>query len=263
MTTADEAATERATGFEGGWPGRVVVVTPHPDDELWLAGTLALAARAGAAVELTCLTRGEAGTDYLLDRPGGRLSGEALAAERGRELAACAEVLGLAAARAWDLPDGRLADVDDGLVVPRLAACMAGAGLVLGLGRDGVYGHRDHVATTRWIERALHALTLDGRAAPPSYGVVFAPGIFDTTWSSFVKRRPTLAVPDWITSGRGTPEGHEAARVDIGAVEDVKRRAIRAHRSQLRGADEAAFFVPGTLVHMLGRERFERLGPRA
>ncbi|MCC6619863.1 MAG: PIG-L family deacetylase [Deltaproteobacteria bacterium] len=234
----------------------MVVVTPHPDDELWLAGTIATAVRAGSRVRLVCLTRGEAGTDYL-PREGGRLVGEALAAWRQGELGASAALLGVAAVEVWGLPDGRLAEVPEVEVVPRLVTIMRGVGLVLGLGVDGIYGHRDHVTATRWIRRALAAL---GPDAPPAYGVVFAPGLFDATWASFARRRPELAARDWIGSGRGTPRGAEALVVPIGPeIEAVKRAAIRAHGSQLRGPDETAFFVPGTFVHLLGEERFERL----
>ena len=134
-----------------------------------------------------------------------------------------------------------------------MARCFEEADLVLTLGRDGVYGHRDHVTATRWVQDAL------GDRAPDAFGVVFEPGVFDAQWKSFVKRRPELAVADWIANGRGTDVGDEAWRVEIGAVEDAKRAAIRAHRSQLRGPDESAFFVPGTLPLLLGCERFERL----
>jgi len=238
------------------WPADILVVTPHPDDELWLAGTIATAARAGSRIALVCLTRGEAGTDYL-ERAGGRLTGEALAAWREQELAASAAILGVAAVEAWGLPDGRLAALPEAEVVPRLAARMRSVGLVLTLARDGIYGHRDHVTATRWVERALASL---GGAAPPAYGVTFAPGLFDATWASFARRRPELAEPDWIAAGRGTPIGHEALAVPLdAAVEDLKRRAVRAHASQLRGPDEDAFFVPGTFRHMLAVERFERL----
>jgi LmbE family N-acetylglucosaminyl deacetylase len=253
----------------------VLAVIPHPDDELWFAGTLALAARGGAAVSLLCVTRGEAGTDYLA-REGGRLKGEALAAWRDGELDASARILGVGEVTRWGLPDGGLegleptdltdltdptdpTEQDD--VVARLVALMDGVDRVLTLGRDGIYGHRDHVAVTRWVEAALVRLGSDGRPVPAAFGVVFPPGVFDAQWTSFAKRRPELAVSDWIAKGRGTALGDEAWSVDIGAVENLKRQAIRAHASQLRGPDEAAFFVPGTLPLMLGFERFERLGP--
>ncbi len=241
---------------------RVLAVIPHPDDELWFAGTLTLAARAGAAVTLLCMTRGEAGTDYLA-REGGRLKGEALAAWRDGELDESARVLGVNEVTRWVLPDGGLeglAPVEQERVVARLMTLMDGVDRVLTLGRDGIYGHRDHVAVTRWVEAALLRLGSEGRPVPDAFGVVFPPGVFDAQWTSFAKRRPELAIEDWITRGRGTVLGDEAWTVDIVAVESVKRQAIRAHASQLRGPDESAFFVPGTLPLMLGFERFERLG---
>lgn len=241
-------------------PGaRAVAVIPHPDDELWFGGTLRALADRGVAVELLAMSSGEAGTDYL-PRDGGRLSGAELAAWREAELRESAALLGVAGVECWRLPDGRLEGLGAAEVVARLSGRFLGAELVLTLGRDGIYGHRDHVAVTRWVEAALAQLEARGEGPPAAFGVVFEPGVFDAQWSSFARRRPELAVTDWIAKGRGVPPGEEAMRVGIEAVEAVKRAAIRAHRSQLRGPDEAAFFVPGTLPLMLGIERFERLG---
>ncbi len=238
----------------------VMVLIPHPDDELWLAGTIALTARDGARVRVVCMTRGEAGTDYLV-RPGGRLVGDALAAWREDELHASAALLGVTDVEVWGLPDGRLEAQDEAPIVTRIADAIATCDTVLTLGADGVYGHRDHTTTTRWLRIALGLLATSGAPVPEALGVVFAPGLFDTTWASFAKRRPELAVADWVARGRGTPVGSEAREVDIRSVEDIKRRAIRAHASQLRGPDETAFFVPGTFPHLMGHERFERLAP--
>ncbi|HRE89915.1 MAG TPA: PIG-L family deacetylase, partial [Myxococcota bacterium] len=220
----------------------------------------------GARVELIAMTSGEAGTDYMA-RDGGRLSGAELGAWREGELRESAALLGVVGVDFWRLPDGRLdavvGDGGDGArgldVARRLVERLRDAEIVLTLGRDGIYGHRDHVAVTRWVEVALSEL---GQATPEAFGVVFEPGVFDAQWTGFSRRRPELAVADWIAKGRGTASGEEALRVAIGGVEAVKRAAIRAHKSQLRGPDEAAFFVPGTLPLMLGEERFERLGPR-
>lgn len=250
----NRAATDLSVG------ARVVAVIPHPDDELWFGGTLRVLADRGLRVELIAMSSGEAGTDYLA-RDGGRLVGAELAAWREGELRESASLLGVADVECWRLPDGRLEGVSDSELVSRLSERFRGARLVLTLGRDGVYGHRDHVAVTGWVEAAL--AEIDGReGVPEAFGAVFEPGVFDAQWTSFVRRRPELAVADWIAKGRGVRLGEEAWRVGIVEVEAAKRAAIRAHRSQLRGPDEAAFFVPGTLPLMLGVERFERLGSR-
>jgi LmbE family N-acetylglucosaminyl deacetylase len=230
----------------------VLAVIPHPDDELWFGGTLRVLAEAGRSIHLIAVTSGEAGTDYQ-PRDGERLRGEALARWREGELRESAGILGVDAVECWGLPDGRLEALEPEPIIARLVAAMRGVELVLTLGRDGIYGHRDHVAVTRWVAAAA------AEVAVVAYGVVFEPGVFDTQWRSFAKRRPELAVAEWIDNGRGTRLGEEAWRVEIGHVEPHKRAAIRAHRSQLRGPDEAAFFVPGTLPLMLGVERFERL----
>src|SRR5690606_3353576 len=130
----------------------VVGFFPHPDDEAYAAaGTLALCAAAGARVALVCATRGEAGRDR---RPQA-LRGAALGAERSRELARAARAIGSAAPRFLDLSDGAVrADRESVRGLRELLSALAPQ-LVVTLGRDGAYGHRDHLVCRELLDRAL------------------------------------------------------------------------------------------------------------
>lgn len=122
---------------------RVVVVAPHPDDEvLGCGGTLALLARAGHEVVVVGVTDGEAGypgsivwTPTLLARQRRIECGEGLAR------------LGLPhAAHALGLPDGRVAEHEAALTGRLLGVLRAGDVVMSTWRRDG---HPDHEAAGR------------------------------------------------------------------------------------------------------------------
>ena len=121
----------------------VLAVVAHPDDESFGLGALLDAfARAGAGVEVLCLTHGEAST--LHGAPGD------LASLRGAELAAAAEVLGVTRAMLRDHPDGDLRDLPAGMLAAEVVAAAASCGAdgLLVFDSAGVTGHPDHMAAT-------------------------------------------------------------------------------------------------------------------
>lgn len=120
-------------------PGPVLVVAPHPDDEiLGCGGAIALHVRRGDAVHVALVTRGEGGGD-----PAARL----------RESRTAAGLLGRTEVSCLEARDGAVA-ADAGLP-QRLAA------LVARLRPATVYApspfelHPDHLATLRAVARAL------------------------------------------------------------------------------------------------------------
>jgi N-acetylglucosamine malate deacetylase 2 len=130
----------------------ILVVVAHPDDESFGLGAVLsdLLAR-GTAVEVLCLTRGEASTLH-------GVAGD-LSALRQTELQEAAAALGGAGTVLRDYPDGGLADVPVRLLVDDvLAAARAGAAeAMLVFDVDGVTGHPDHAAASRAaVEAAAH-----------------------------------------------------------------------------------------------------------
>lgn len=185
----------------------VLAVVAHPDDESFgLGGVLDAFARRGAAMQVLCLTHGEAST--LQGVPGD------LSSLRQSELRAAAVVLGVSKAWLLDFPDGGLPQVaEDALTAAVLQVAKAASpdGLLV-FDTTGVTGHADHVAAT---EAALRAAEL---LAVPALG-----------WCL------PAVVADQLNRELGsTFVGRTAQEIDLRIMVDRSRQlaASRAHASQ-------------------------------
>jgi len=173
---------------------KVLAVFAHPDDESCLAGgTLALCARLGADITLVTATRGEAGGCAWCH-----------GAARTRELENAARVLGIARIVWLDGPDGGLEDCDAQIMAGRIEKLLRQhePTLILTLPVSSLDDHRDHSAVGRWTQRAYLDSVCD--ASPLFYAL-------------------------------NAERGHAypgAQRVDIRAVVETKRSAVRCHHSQ-------------------------------
>lgn len=130
-------------------PGRVLVVAPHPDDEVFgCGGMLAWHVRAAADVRILVLTDGAAGD------PDGRATD--IAASRVAECRAAGRMIGVDDYRFLEFSDGRLGDAE---TWGRLIASLARE--VEEFDPDLVYGpspfelHPDHRAASRAFVAAL------------------------------------------------------------------------------------------------------------
>ena len=164
----------------------VVAVVPHPDDESYsAAGSLAAAADSGVRVCLVCATRGERG-NVDADR-----SSE-LARARTAELAKSCQTIGLGTPLWLDLPDGAVDEhVADGIsrLVPLLASLAPG--VIVTLGEDGAYGHRDHIAVTGIVRESVARLRPRIRDGLRVLHSAFPRGVFDGVYD-FHASVPTL-----------------------------------------------------------------------
>lgn len=181
---------------------RLVVVAPHPDDEvLGVAGLLLHAARAGLPVTIVAVTDGEA------SHPGSAWTGERMATRRRAESASALRHLGLADARVHRcaIGDGTVADHEDQLVEVLGDLLEPGSICVATWRRDG---HPDHDAT--------------GRAAACAVATSDARLLEHPIWA-------------WHTA---TPEQglplDRAVRLDLAPDQvAIKARAVAAFRSQI------------------------------
>jgi LmbE family N-acetylglucosaminyl deacetylase len=125
-------------------PSRVVVVAPHPDDEvLGVGGLTALLAEAGVPVRIISVTDGEA------SHPGASVGPDVLAALRRAETATAVAALGVAApVEHLHLPDGGCG----ALVEPLLDALDLDPSSWL-IGPWSGDGHPDHEAVGRACEQ--------------------------------------------------------------------------------------------------------------
>lgn len=150
----DDRNTPEHPGDLPQWTS-VLAVVAHPDDESFgLGAILSAFARAGAQVELLCLTHGEAST--LRGVP------DDLHSVRAAELDAAAEALGVTRTTLLDYPDGALSEVKrmalEAVVVG--AAETAQADGLLVFDATGVTGHPDHAVATAAALLAAETMNL-------------------------------------------------------------------------------------------------------
>ena len=121
----------------------VLAVVAHPDDESFgLGAILSTFAVAGTAVDVLCLTRGEASTLHGVEGD--------LTLIREHELRAAADDLGVRGVDLRGLPDGGLAALDPTVLddeVTRAVAATRPDGIVT-FDSTGISGHPDHIAAT-------------------------------------------------------------------------------------------------------------------
>ena len=209
--------------WEAGAP--LVVVAPHPDDEvLGAAGLLRVAARSGSAIVIVAVTDGEA------SHPGTRWCGERLAARRRAESAEALDRLAIGPVDVvrCSLPDGAVADHEDRLA-GMLRDLLGPASCCAATWRFD--GHPDHDATGRAAARAA------------------------TATGATLLEHPIWAW-HWATPDGGLPLGR-ARRLDLSIADHrAKGRAIAAFTSQIEPLgtrpEERAVLPPAV------RARFER-----
>lgn len=248
---------------------RIAAVFAHPDDEAYsCAGLLAMAASDGAVVTVVCATRGEAGRD----REGIVAPGPALARLRTVEMGLSCRALGVQPPVFLDLPDGALQGH------PQLAERIKDVfsrlrpNVVITLGLDGAYGHRDHLAVTRAVIDQVMSMkegsTSRARRAPIRPRLLlaqFPKGLFAKV-RSFMERNMPHAVEacgelDGVPVGIDLPEAD--ARLDIRPWRGHKLNSLAAHRSQLRDGDPESFLKDGLATALLDFELYTcAAGPR-
>jgi LmbE family N-acetylglucosaminyl deacetylase len=204
--------------------GTILNVWAHPDDEAYLAGGLmTLSIRAGNRVVCMTATRGELGTSDPQTWPP-----ERLAEERTAELQRSLAAYGVTEHEWLDLPDGGCAQVADHEVVPRLVQAMREIRphTVLTFGPDGMTGHPDHIAVSRWTTLAFR------EAAPPGATLHYATLVPDwyEAWQPFAERLHIIMDESAVAT---TPR--DQLSMDLAFphdIVDIKFAALRAQTTQ-------------------------------
>ena len=143
----------------------ILVVIAHPDDEIFVSGTICLCVEKGFAVTLVCATDGSGGgRDLLHDRPDLELG-----QIRRRELMLSASVLGVNAVLFLGLADVSSADaIDSSWDQPHVIRTLeeviqrANPELILTHGPLGGYGHPAHRAVHRYVVTAAREVSFPG-----------------------------------------------------------------------------------------------------
>lgn len=138
---------------------KMLIVVPHPDDEVYGAsGTILDFVQAGDQVGLVTLTQGEGGRSLGL--ADGREALAALRAGPEGELQAALAVLGVQVHHQHTFPDGKLNEVPASEIVPLIQGYVRQyqPEIVLTFAPNGSNGHRDHIATHHLVYQALEEL---------------------------------------------------------------------------------------------------------
>lgn len=134
---------------------KVLILAPHPDDEVFgCGGAAALLQQRGAAIDVVVLTDG-AGFSADEQR-------QAITQTRQAETNAALAVLGLHPAQFWGIPDRSL--VYDEAWTQRIASQLQGVDLVFAPSLSEV--HPDHAATGRAVLAGVQSLIKRGERAP-------------------------------------------------------------------------------------------------
>jgi len=189
----------------------IVAIAAHPDDiERWCAGTLALAAAAGATVRLVLVTSGDKGTS----EPGA--APEQAARVREAEAREAARILGLSDVAFLRYPDG---EVENSRELRRdLVAWIRRWRPDVLFTHDPEHPwppylfHRDHRATGRAALDAVYPLARDVLTFPELAATGLAPHVVREVW---------------LFAGTSVD-----AAVDISSMFERKLAARLAHRSQ-------------------------------
>ena len=136
--------------------GTILGLWAHPDDETFTsAGLLATAAAAGQTVVCVTATKGDAGV-----RNPDKWPAKELGEIRARELTTALQILGVGKYHHWlDMVDGECDTVKDAVVLPQLQDLLKQylPDTIVTFAPDGMTGHPDHQAVSRWAKALVAA----------------------------------------------------------------------------------------------------------
>lgn len=243
----------------------------HPDDEcITCGGVIRKAYEEGHRVVLVVATRGEHG-----EVPDGFLSpGESLRERRVAETHAAAEVLGVSRVEFLGYVDSGMmgTPTNDGPgsfwtapveeAARRLAEILRDerADVLTIYDDNGGYGHPDHIQVHRVGARAAELAGTPRVYQSTTNRDQFVRGMQDMVAQAAAAgiETPDVNVADMESMGK--PESELTAVVDVSAFVEHKRKAMRAHGSQI--AEESFFLaLPDEMfLHAFGSEWFIRAG---
>jgi LmbE family N-acetylglucosaminyl deacetylase len=246
----------------------VVFFHAHPDDEaIATGGTMASLSDAGQRVVLVTATRGELG-----EIPAGLLSeDESLTERRNTELAEACRVLGVDRQVFLDYLDSGMAgetsnerpgcfaaaDVDEAANALATILDEEDADVLVIYDEHGGYDHPDHIQVHRVGSRAAELA-----ATPVVYMATMNRDFFRQLAAEVATMdwEPPEGAMDGIDM-MGEPASRLTTEVDVTPWIDRKRRAMRAHASQI---SETSFFLSmpdDVFARVWGREWYIRVLP--
>jgi LmbE family N-acetylglucosaminyl deacetylase len=226
--------------------GGILLLLAHPDDESFMAGgTAAMYHERGVRVALVCATRGQRGS---AGKPP-LVSVDELPAQRERELRDACAILGIHLLAVLDYQDQHLAEAPLTAIREQLVGAIRSERprIVITFDPNGINGHTDHVAISRFAMDAVSAAA-DPRWMPEAGAAYAVPRVL---WP------PPLSMWEEWRPGVLAHRGGVDFIVDIRSWRDAKVRALRAHRTQHQSIDRC-WFTPADSADILSVECFRQ-----
>jgi LmbE family N-acetylglucosaminyl deacetylase len=262
-------------------PGGLLSIFAHPDDETFgVGGTMAHYRDRDVPVTVVSATRGEVGEIA----PGTDATPETLGQVREQELRDACAILGVSDVRFLDFRDSGMAGTpenDDPRSLNRAEAERVIEPLVR-IVRDvrpdviatwdpsGGYGHPDHIAIHHHATAAYH-VAADATRFPSSGGAWRTPALFYNAipvdefgqlLEEARKRGVDLGDPPGDAETMASlPRLTPNCVIDVSAQYERKRRALRAHRTQMSDAGFLERIPEDIIKRFFGREHFYRAHP--
>jgi LmbE family N-acetylglucosaminyl deacetylase len=220
--------------------GDVLGVWAHPDDEAYLSTATMMAAKAaGSRVAVVTATYGELGVP-----PGSDIDASRMAEIRRDEMRRAMDRIGVDEQYWLGLPDGGCHRVPRGGPIAAIRRVIEAfrPDTVLAFGPDGMTGHADHRATSRWATAAVGAATTAARPIQLLYATSL-PGWMEA------HVQPELHEPIYGPKGPPRTPAEDLAldvRLDD-ALLDAKMEVMAAHASQTT-----------TVIDLLGADRYRQ-----
>ena len=237
----------------------LLAIFAHPDDESYsAAGTLATYASQGVEVRLICATKGEAG---MISSPELAYR-DNLGAVREEELRDACRAMGIHRPHMLGYRDSGMAGTKENRdpqalimaspeeVIGKLVNLIRQLrpDVILTFDNQGIYGHPDHVAMSKYTEEAFQAsgdpkrypeqLTDDVEPHAPQR--LFYVALPQSRVEALAKTIPPELRPDdedINVENIGTPDEDVTVEMDIDAMYETKREAIACHRTQQKPRD--------------------------
>jgi len=226
---------------------RLLAIFAHPDDESYRAGgALALLALEGAQVSVVCATRGEQGILKMDPVETGQV--------RQAEMECACRALGIEPPLFLDYQDGTLPQVDEEIAVGHLVQIIRKLRpqALLTWPPSGVSGHPDHIAVSKWTEKAFQRAA-DPLAYPEHKQ---APHLVDALYHIVIpgSLAENMKMPHLLT----VPDEEVTLKMDVSAVWDAKMAAIQCHKSQLSSSPITSDSLERQQL-FLGTEYFQKI----
>jgi len=196
----------------------LLAIFAHPDDESFRAGgTLAILAEKGVRVNILTMTRGQAGS---CGNPP-VCSQEDLPMVREVELNCACKALDIQPPVIWDYEDGKLSQANENIMRQRIIDLIKKLQpeILLTWPPDGLSGHPDHIAVSRWATKAFEKISQKSTNGPHSLYYMAMP-------TSIAKNFKKMNL-------RSIPDDEISIVIDIIPVWEKKMKAIRCHQTQV------------------------------